>query len=102
MDVICYEISSNGVPEFAELSSNQEEADTKMILYCAQAPATNETGRNLGDADISIVSKSLILEDGYCVFINFNTGRNRKILCSKDTKRFGENGIDKYTCLFWK
>ena len=86
MDGICYEISSNGVAEFAELSSNQEEADTKMILHCAQALATNETGSVImrshsGDADINIVSTALILEDAHRVFIDFNTGRNRKILC---------------------
>ena len=35
-----------------------------------------------GDADINIVSTALILEDAHCIFTDFNTGRNRKILCS--------------------
>ena len=57
-----------------------------MTLHCAQALATNETGcvimrSHSGDADINIVSTVLILEDAHCVFIDFNTGRNHKILC---------------------
>ena len=89
MDSICYALTNGGVAVCQELSSNQEEADTKLILHCANALQSNGSGcvilrSHFGDTDINIVAASLIVRDSSRGFIDFNTAEHRKVLCLGD------------------
>ena len=89
MDGVCYALTADGVRIYQELSSNQEEADTKMILHCEHALKSSDVGSvvlrsHSGDTDINIVAASLITNDASRVFVDYNTGDNRKVLCLGD------------------
>ena len=63
MDGICCGLTADGVRIYQELSSNQEEAGTKMILHCAHALNSSEEGNvvlrsHSGGTDINIVAAS--------------------------------------------
>ena len=89
MDGECFTFNRNGVEQYQELSSNQEEAGTKMIMHCAHAMDSDEDGSVIlrshsGDADINVIASSLIVNDARRTFIYFNTGDFRKVLCLRD------------------
>ena len=89
MDGKCLAFSRNEVQQSYELSSNQEEADTKIILHCRHAFLSGEEGSVIirshsGDADVNILSTALITEEALRTFVDFNTGDHRKVLCLGD------------------
>ena len=60
MDGICHKISSETIAVMQELSSNQEEADTKLLLHANHALSLNSTKAIVvrspsGDVDIDIL-----------------------------------------------
>ena len=77
--------------ELPELSSDQEEADTKVCLHPINA--LNEDPDNhviitsySCDIDINVLLTSLIIDSADRVFLDVNTGKNKKILRLSDVK----------------
>ena len=59
MDSVCYRITADSISEVEDLPSNQEEADTKLLLHAKHAfnenPEQNIIVRSpSGDVDINI------------------------------------------------
>ena len=77
-------IDSNGVSDIDDLKSNQEEADTKVILHCLDALKEPETTVVLrshsGDTDIMVLPVALIRSDCERLYIDYGNGKNRKVI----------------------
>ena len=66
-----------------QLTSNQEEADTKVILHCRDALNTGPASAVIlrshsGDTDITVRSVSLLYEYKERVFLDCGCGKNKK------------------------
>ena len=74
----CVRVNASQVTAVNELSSNQEEADTMVLLHSAHAISTAEGSIILrsssGDIDIMIMAISLIKR----VLVDYGNGKNRK------------------------
>ena len=75
---ITYKLTNNGVSIAAELSSNQEEADTKVILHCHHAlqesPGSKVVLRShSGDTDIFVLASSLLVPSS--IFLDYGKGK---------------------------
>ena len=72
-------VNASQVATVDELSSNQEEADNKVILHSACAIKTTEDSINLwslsGEADIMIIVISLI-DTSKHVLVDYGNGKN--------------------------
>ena len=72
-------VNASQVTTVDELSSNQEEADNKVILHSACAIKTTEDSINLwslsGEADIMIIVISLI-DTSKHVLVDYGNGKN--------------------------
>ena len=95
MDNICFAFKMDGVEQCPELSSNQEEADTKMIMHCVNALDSNDHGNvvirsHSGDTDINVLATSLILNNAGRTFVDYNTGDYREVLCLGDVDLIDE------------
>ena len=81
-------IDSNGVRDIDDLKSNQEEAGTKVILYCLDAlkepDATVVLHSHSGDTNIMVLIVALIRSDCERLYIDCNNGKNRKAICLAD------------------
>ena len=81
----CLLINENGSQDVEHLKSNQEEADTKVILHCLDALKTPESTVVLrshsGDTDIMVLAVTLIREDCERLFLDYGSGKHRKALC---------------------
>ena len=85
MDGKCLTFTRDGVEQSHELSSNQEEADTKIVLHCRHAFQSSEESRShSGDAEVNVLSTALITKEALRTFVDFNTGDDRKVLCLGD------------------
>ena len=76
MDGICHKISSVTIAVMQKLSSNQEQANTKLLLHASHALSKDSTNTIVvrspsGDVDIDILFVFMFEE---------NSGKNRKIL----------------------
>ena len=85
MDGICYGITKDSVEVIDELSSNQEEADTKLLLHAKHAKETDQNRSVLvrspsGDVDINVLFTSMFKEDNTDICIDYGSGKFRKIL----------------------
>ena len=85
MDGIYHKISSETTEVVKELSSNHEEADTKLLLHANYQLSQDHTKVIIvrspsGDMDIIILFVSRFDEDSEMIHIYFGTGKNRKIL----------------------
>ena len=85
MDNVCYRITTQSVTEVKELSSNQEEADTKLLLHANHA--LNEDPNQLivmrspsGDFDINILFIATFQENQQNIWLDYNTGDHQMIL----------------------
>ena len=90
-DGACHKVTENKTVLINELSSNQEEADTKLCLYTQHALATNGNGivyarSHSGDVDINVILISKILDNSERVILDFNKGRHRKVLQLADVE----------------
>ena len=77
----CITLSSVYVGD--ELTSNQKEADTKVILHCCDAllkdPNMSVILRShSGDTDITVLAVGLLYEFKDRVFLDYGSGKNRK------------------------
>ena len=81
-------IDAEGLRDFDRLKSNQEEADTKMILHCLDALVDPESTVVLrshsGDTDIMVLAVTLIRSNCERLFIDWGCGKNRKAICLSD------------------
>ena len=85
LDNKCISISRLSTTVEESLKSNQEEADTKVILHCYQILKSNETSTVTlrspsGDTDIVVLSVALLYEFRNRVILDDGSGDNRKIV----------------------
>ena len=83
MDKICYHITASTVEIDDELSSNQEEADTKLLLHYKHAFDSSGDKSVIvrspsGDVDINILFLSLFTEKLDKIYLDYSTGKARK------------------------
>ena len=77
--------------ERPELSSDQENVDTKVCLHAINA-LNEDPNKNViirshsGNVDINVLVTSLIIDSADSIFLDVNTGKNRKILCLSDVE----------------
>ena len=79
----CIIVTKNDVVLVPDLCSNQEEADTKVILHADHALSSNDEGiaiirSHYGDTDIAVIAMSHFNENGDRVILDANTGKYRK------------------------
>ena len=85
MDSVCYRITADSISEVEDLSSNQEEADTKLLLHAKHAlnenPEQNIIVRSpSGDVDINILFIAIFQENTDNIWLDYGTGEQRKVL----------------------
>ena len=77
-------IDEDGSQEVEHLKSNQEEADTKVVLHCLDALRTPEATVALrshsGDTDIMVLAVTLIRDHFERLFVYYGSGKHRKAL----------------------
>ena len=78
----CILLDEEGPRDVEHLKSNQEEADTKVILHCLDALMTPESTVVLrshsGDTDIMVLAVTLIRNSCERLFIDYGCGKNRR------------------------
>ena len=89
MDCKCLVITHQSTSEDTSLSSNQEEADTKVILHChailVESSSSIVTLRSpSGDTDIVILAMTLLHEFNDRVILDDGSGKNRKLISLKE------------------
>ena len=85
----CISISCLSTSVEEPLASNQEEADTKVILHSHQILKSNETfaitlRSPSGDTDIAVLTAALLSEFRNRVLIHDGSGDNRKVMRSSN------------------
>lgn len=85
----CTLVTKEDTTEVPELSTKQEEADTKVILHAHHALRNNESGTVIirshsGDIDITVLALSHFIGDGARVVLDNNTGTYRKVFRMSD------------------
>ena len=85
MDKLCLRITVNTTDIIEELTSNQEEADTKLLLHAKHAFNSTENQAVLvrspsGDVDINVMFIALFPEKADRVYLDYGTGKSRKVL----------------------
>ena len=88
---LCELLDDPNCIEFPELSSDKEEADTKVCLHTIIALNEDPNKHVIirshsGDADINVLLTSLIIDSADRVFLDVNTDKNRKILRVSDVE----------------
>ena len=84
LDTVCYEITAGSANEVAELSSNQEEADTKLLLHTKHAideyPDQRVVIRSPSrDVDIDILFIAIFQHKADRIWIDYGTGDHRNV-----------------------
>ena len=84
-DQICTRITSFSVEFVDGLSINQEEADTKLLLDAREFLENSTDAPVLvrspsGDIDINVLFINMFQEESERIYIDFGTGKSRKIL----------------------
>ena len=79
----CKRITADSASTEHRLASNQEEADTKVLLHCLHSLTCNQKKKVIvrspsGDVDITVIMISQLLSNADRVFLDFGTGVNRK------------------------
>ena len=85
----CYKINRDDVINVPELSSNQEEADTKLCLHARHALNSADRGtvivkNHSGDVDINVILIAKTTDTPERVILDFNKGKYRKLLQLSD------------------
>ena len=85
----CHKINRDDVINVPELSSNQEEADTKLCLHARHALNSADRGtvivRNHSeDVDINVILIAKTIDTPERVILDFNKGKYRKLLGLSD------------------
>lgn len=85
----CLRVTKDDVSVIPQLCSNQDEADTKVILHAKHAIETNDEGMAIirshsGDIDIAVIALSHFIQDAARVILDSNTGKHRKTFRLRD------------------
>ena len=85
MDRVCYWIADTDVNVVDCLRSNQEEADTKLLLQTKHALNAEQdksiiVRSHSSDVDIDVLFLAMFLDDNNRIFLDYETGENRKVL----------------------
>ena len=85
MDKLCLRITVNTTDIIEELTRNQGEADTKLLLHANHAFNSTENQAVLvrslsGDVDIDVLFITLFPEKADQVYLDYRTGKSRKSL----------------------
>ena len=85
LDGACLKVTRDAVTEETQLSSNQEEADTKLLLHANHVlhenPNQNVVLRSpSGDVDINILCLAMFPLQADRVWVDYGTGDHRHIL----------------------
>ena len=85
MDRVCYRTTDTDVNAVDCLSSNQEEADTKLLLHVKHELNAEQhkfiiVRSYSGDVDINVIFLTMFLDDSNKIFLGYGTGKNRKAL----------------------
>ena len=88
---MCELIDDSGCIYIPELSSDQEKADTKVCLPTLNALKANPNKyvivrSHSGNVDINVLLTSFITESIDKVFVDINTGKNRKVIQLSDVQ----------------
>ena len=88
-DGICHYVTRNNSSIIPELSSNQEEADTKLCLHTLHALATVENGyvivrNHSGDVDINAMLIAKVIPEPSRVILDIHKGKHRKTIKLSD------------------
>ena len=88
-DGICHHVTRNNNSVIPELSSNQEEADTKLCLHTLHALAAVENGyvivrNHSGDVDINVILIAKVIPESSRVILDIHNGKHRKALKLSD------------------
>ena len=88
-DGICHYITRNNNSIIPELSTNQEEADTKLCLHTLHALATVENGyvivrNHSGDVDVNAILVANVIPDSSRVILDIHKGKHRKAIKLSD------------------
>ena len=80
----CYNIKRDDAINVPELSSNQEEADTKLCLHARHALNSTDRGtvivrNNSGDLDINVIPIAKTTDTPERVILDFNKSKVRKV-----------------------
>ncbi|CAB4006806.1 Hypothetical predicted protein [Paramuricea clavata] len=78
----CIKITENCSCNIEGLASNQEEADTKVVLHCKSAPASSLNKSIIlrspsGDTDITRIMIEKFIEESANCFLDYGSGQNR-------------------------
>ena len=88
-DGICHHVTRNNSSIIPELSSNQEEADTKLCLHTLHALAAVENGyvivrNHSGDVDINVILIAKVIPESSRVILDIHNGKHRKAIKLSD------------------
>ena len=95
-DGICQYVTRNNSSIIPELSSNQEEADTKLCLHTLHALATAENGyvivrNHSGDVDINAMLIAKVIPELSIVILDIHKGKHRKAIKLSDVSLTNDN-----------
>ena len=81
-DGFCHNITRNNSSIIPKLSSNQEEADTKLCLHTLHALATDENGyvavrNHSGDVDINAILIAKVIPESSRVILDIHKSKHR-------------------------
>ena len=98
-DNICTRVTDLTATEEETLTSDQQEADTKLILYCLHALSKDENKKVIvrspsADIDVFVILLAKV-ESQHRVFLDFGVGMHRKGMYLHDI----EMGTDQKKCL---
>ena len=85
LDGTAIKITRNDATEVAELSSNQEEADTKLLLHTNHALLENSNQKIIlrspsGDVDVNILCLAIFPLQTERIWVDYGAGEHRHIL----------------------
>ena len=104
----CKRITADSISTEDRLVSNQEEADTKVLLHCLHSLTCNQEKNVIvrspsGDVDITVIMTSKLLNNADRVFLDYGTGIHRKgmWLSDVDMPEPGKKMLDRLPCVHW-
>ena len=85
----CKRITADSISTEDRLASNQEKADTKVLLHCLHSLTCNQEKNVIvrspsGDVDITVIMISKLLNNADRVFLDYGTGIHRKEMWLSD------------------
>ena len=108
-DGICHHVTRKNSSIILELSSNQEEADTKLCLHTLHALAAVENGyvivrNHSGDVDINVILIAKVIPESSRVILDIHNGKHRKAIKLSDVSLTNDEkaALIGFSFLYWK